>query len=328
MVQVRSESGSGGTPGGQFFEGTWSYWSSSVPSDTHYTPFQVTGDSSPGFHSDFGVYMDVSYQVNCHNSDPLVDVIQAGSWDNRSSGTQKVGSFHIPQNFILPDATDDDTPNFPAIFANLDTGEDLYLNAACRPVAGGPLYGYLALPDATHGGSGTIGGEITAADLGANVLDHALAIEVWGAKYLSQSNGGYIAPATHADDGFNDPNSGNFYGGNIDALKIGARLAIPPSVTPESIGVTSPLGLVLFNGLVKFGAYIVDNTAWDAISLCCTADVEDQLMAIKSEIDNMFAALQIIGQGYGRRKGQGLPGVRKNPNMPKAMLAELSKKNA
>lgn len=284
------------------FQDYWDpFWREPIQAGATYTPFQVAMDTQPGFHVDdsWAYLTDVNYRVLTNNSDPVRTIYTPGSWGNRASGTVPNGTTHLPDDFVLPDADEENTPNNPLIILNTDTGTAVYLNGSARPTAGGPIYGYqasiLGVPkNSTHGGSYIAGGELTYGMLNSGNINHAIAGNVWGRKYLSPTGGGFVPPAARADTGYDDPESGNRYEGNIENLKMGSRLAIPPGVSAVSLGVTSAHGLALFAALKKYGFYIVDNSAWNVLYTNGTPDVVTPLANIKSELAVMYATLQRV----------------------------------
>lgn len=286
---------SGSTDLSQLFQMSWDpFWLSPIPSGASYTPFKTANDPSSGFHAAH-IRMDLNYQVAVSYAMPTVDIYQAGSWVNRSSGTVMGGRTPLPSNFVLPDTNGVDTPNNPTIILNTDNKTAVYLNAAARPSSGGPIWGYISGDkQATHGGSGIIGGELTLQELKNNRINHALAINVWGRKYLSKLNGGFVPPAVKADSTYLDSSTGDYYGGSIANLKMGSRVAIPPTVSAQSLNIQSAEGLALYNALKTYGAYIVDNSAWDALYINTTPDVEPVLMNRQDEISRLFGAMQIV----------------------------------
>jgi len=264
-----------------------------VSSGATFTSFKASSDSSPGFHAGY-IFADVNYEVLSSNSNPIVNILLPGSWTNRASGTTLLGRTNLPTSFVVPDATSSDMPNNPTIIYNSSTSAATYLNGMARPSAGGPIWGYIGSRPSTHGGSGLAGGELTLAELNNNNVNHALAIDVWGQKYLSSSNGGFVYPAYKADDGYNSPSSGNYYGGSISNLKMGSRLAIPAGVTADQLGITSSQGRALFKAMQTYGAIVVDNSAWDCLYINATPDTQNTIAAIKPDIAKLFAALKIV----------------------------------
>lgn len=178
---------------------------------------------------------------------------------------------------------------------NQTSGTALCANGTCRPVAGGPLWCYKDDEDPrTHGGSGLIGGEVWQSELDAGVIHHAIAVNVWGEKYLSSAGTGFTAPATKADSEYDNSEHGDYYGGNVAALVMGTRLGIPSDVTAASLSVTSPAAVAVFNAFKTYGGYIVDNTKYDAIAINCDEDAAVTLLAIESELEAIYQALEIV----------------------------------
>lgn len=275
------------------------FWRIPIPSNATFSTFQMGGDSSTGFHisNSFDVYNDVCYRFTTNNSDPVRNLYvpstpNSGNGYTRTNSTTVNGpgpsTFHIPDSLFVADSNSVDTPNNPTIILNTDTKQALYLNLCARPTAGGPIYGYTASRNSTHGGSYISGGEVTLAELNSTI-NHAVGIAVYAAKYLSPNGTGFVPPAFTADSGY-----AGFYGGTNVNLKMGTRLGIPSGTTAGSLGVSSANGLALFAAFKTYGAYIVDDTFWDAIYIEGTSDASSAIAAIKTEILAMFAALQII----------------------------------
>ena len=89
-------------------------------------------------------------------------------------------------------------------------------------------------------GSSSLGGLITGGDLfGGDDFRHALAVSLLGSELSS----GYVAPAISG-------------GGGTGSIPIGARIGIPAG-TPMPGGL-SPIGVRMWNTLVRYGAYVVD----------------------------------------------------------------------
>lgn len=273
---------------------TWdSFWFARIATAATYTPFRVTGDTSTGFSATF-LGMDYNYYVEATNADPVRNLYVPTSFSDRATGTTLQGTLHVPASFTLPDASVGNTPNNPTILHNTDTGACTYLNACARPSGTGNIWGYQSSPDRTHGGSGTSGGEITATELTNGRINHALGVNVWGQRYLSSNGAGYVSPATKADTNYNVPGDSNYYGGNLTTIKMGTRLAIPSSVSAASLGVTSTAGVAVYNALVEFGAYIVDNTAFDSIAFQADATAGVTLSALSAEMRALFSAMQLV----------------------------------
>lgn len=95
------------------------------------------------------------------------------------------------------------------------------------------------------------------------VIPHALSI-LANNDYLSNSNGGYRWPAYAADNNYDNPSSGNYYGGSVPAFRMGSLVTLPAALDLASVGITGELMVRIANALKTYGGYIVDVTAWDA----------------------------------------------------------------
>lgn len=118
-----------------------------------------------------------------------------------------------------------------------------------------------------HGGSGmsSIGGTLRMGELVPNgVIRHALKVNLYAQKYLAFNNDetpGYRWPAIRAD-GYATADT---YGGQVQALEMGALLALLPSFDVEQLQ-TAPARIVA-QAFIDYGGYVVDDTAWDVFAL-------------------------------------------------------------
>ena len=221
------------------------------------------------------VYGDVDYFYTLHSSDPVVPLYDDSNvWSGpRCSATQSSGiSVNIPTSLIVPDTSGSDTPNNAAAFL-LPNGHTLeQVNALARCASGGRIYGVPAEQNGGnvedlygsgitggHAGSNlsSIGGTVRLGELtGSSPIRHALKIEVDG-RYLNYSTvkHGFEWPATAAD-----ACAPSCYTGSVSTMVQGALLAIPPSATETTLGLTTAAGKKLFHALQDYGAYIVDNS--------------------------------------------------------------------
>lgn len=281
------------------------FWNTPIPSGATYTSFTFSGNSEVSADSSAGVHFshyqsDSSYQIFTNNSDPTVNIVTAGSWSNRSSGTTVVSTTHLPSNFILPDGTQ---TNNPVIIYNTDSGTVKALNGAARVTNGGSIYGYYSDPPNmySHGGSGTYGGEISAADLMLGYIGHALAIELCGVKYYYRTSP-FVSPALWQDANYNVSSDPDYYDGTVTTLRMGTRLAIPKTTSLSSLGISNPdpIQQMLYNCLVQYGAYCIDNSAYfnnDATyaNVCCTNDIARLLWDnYANTFISLFAGFQIV----------------------------------
>ncbi len=243
-------------------------WNMPIGSDALYVPANIQKAGYAG--------ADEEYLMWLKDGDPLRQLYQPGAWgEGRCTGTQLVGiaPLPIPDDYIVADAQPGNTPNSASAFLLPDGRTLVQIEPLARCQAGGPLYGFHYYVDediygdgigGSHFGSGlsAIGGSIRKGELTSHQpIHHALKVEIWGEKYLYYSADipGYRWPAELADS-----NAANQYNGNNPALVEGSLLAIPPSVTEESLNLQTRPAKKLFHALQHYGAYVVDDAGWDS----------------------------------------------------------------
>ncbi len=232
--------------------------------------------------ADFGdvglVYADAEYIYQSSAADPLQKVYLIGGWVPRvpATPTPSYISIHIPDNYIVPDATVTPyyTPNNAAAFIEPDSLNYYELEPLTRPDYGGKVYAYNANRNGeatqsikgegtwgAHFGSGlsTLGGSIRVGEIhGANPIRHAIKLEFDTHVYwrnpvdAAQS---YRWPAYNCDG---NTSAYGIYNTSIKAQAVGALLAIPPAVKMESLNLKTAPAKKIFQALQDYGAYIVD----------------------------------------------------------------------
>ena len=176
-----------------------------------------------------------------------------------------------------------------------------------------------------HGGSGLsgLGGTLTLADLTQpGPITHALKVALDGYINYSSANGGFRWPAVNADGGYNDPSSGNYYGGSNPNVLEGSLLALPTSISPSSF--SNPTVAKLAEAMQDYGAYIVDTSAtgtedWSALitnynassqlvsDLCGTSCSPSNVFS--SQLDTLFQDLDVITNNTPSTPGGGVVGA-------------------
>ena len=239
---------------------------------------------------------DINYQILARGWDALQDWFVPLQWDSRVAGNVQQGTVRIPDDFVLPDASVGNTPNNPTTVLNIHTGEVAHINGVARPTEGGSIWGYKDDTNPrTHGGSGLIGGQILQSELDQGTIAHAIALNIWLNTYGSNTGGGFVDPAIKADEGFDDPESTEYYGNaEFDIIKMGTRLAIPPSVQPEDINVTSADALKVFEAAKTYGFIIVDNTSIDSIAINTDTEAAASLELVQEELKRMCKKLRVV----------------------------------
>lgn len=121
-----------------------------------------------------------------------------------------------------------------------------------------------------------MGGSVRRGELTGNApLYHALKLNLWGKRLAYQGpTPGYRWPADRAD-----ANAKVAYQGLDPKLVMGSLLALPPGLTAKGLGLTTEVGGKLFHALQDYGAYVSDDSGWDAVDLCAEVGVEDEVKA-------------------------------------------------
>jgi hypothetical protein len=249
-----------------------SIWNMPIGSNAKYSPANIKkGEMTT---------IDTELIFKVGENDPLTRLYAPGSWRDRDTGTKSpTGNpkdqiyIHFPKNKIVADASGNHTPNNVSAILQPDGETVVSVAPLTRTQVGGPVYGWYFGKESLygkgitggHGGSklSTIGGSIRKGELtGDDPIRHAVKINVWAEKYLnynsSDSTPGFRWPALVADK-----YASKGYGGKNPQLEMGSLLALSPDATPESLGIKSVPALKLFDALQDYGAYIVDDSAWN-----------------------------------------------------------------
>ena len=320
---------------------TWPFadttiWNVAIGSLAQYRPLRFQPTQFVGTDD------ELVFQIK--SSDPVRQIyFPAEFGQGRCRSTRNATELRVgfPDAIVIPDATRDDSPNNCASLVLPDGRTIVQLNVMARCRSGGPVFG---IPYDTvvikgdgnlggHGGSGLacFGGSIRLGELtGSEPIHHAIKINIEAAKYLSFSRGpgggpGYRWPAVKADS-YANPST---YGGKISGLMMGSLLAIPPSTTASGLGLETPVGVKLLQALQDYGAYIVDDTYFDAVAFCCEKGVESEVRntyGINLDANvwdggpwyrdamRLFQALNLVANNRQLNVGGG--GVRRRPPPP------------
>lgn len=295
-------------------EGTWqkpfsstSPWNTKVSPRAQFVPANLRPAS--------WMTVDEEYFFVTTTSDPTHRVYAPIDWSHRCGGTRvELESIPFPDDVVIPDADAQHTPNNCAAILLPDGRTVRQINPLTRCTPGGPLAGWLAatvdlhgdgIPGG-HGGSGlsSLGGSIRRGEFSSSKpISHALKVNIWGQKYLwkfAAGDSGFRWPANRHDGCAPD-----CYGGTNPALRLGSLLAIPASIADTLLMETIP-GRKIRDALRAYGAYVVDDTAWDAYALCVESGVRDEFrssfqMSIESQSTpwyrdcmKLFGALHVV----------------------------------
>lgn len=258
------------------------------------------------------------------------------------------GTLQVPNSFIIDNWTRSPnfTPNNASLLIQGDgrTAAQFQPTARCTP--GGGVFGYRTTDldlygDGTggaHYGSGlsSVGGGIRQGELiGPGAIQHALQLDFWMEKNAPNTSP-FRWPADRADYGAAnnycslDPCKSN--PSAFSSFQQGALLAIPPSVTPESLGIKTPAGLKIFHALQDYGGYIVDDTGWYFQGIGAEYGVENEMQSAYgygfntdsnatggaldwyNDLASVFSKLQVIDNNSPTSIGGG--GTRRAPLAP------------
>ena len=151
----------------------------------------------------------------------------------------------------------------------------------------------------SHGGSwlSTYGGSLRQGELTSSTpIRHALKVNLYGQRFYSKLNGGYRWPAFKADTGY-----ATSYNGSTAGVHMGTLLALPYG--HDISWITDSRVRKLAMAFKHYGAYVVDDTAWDvhAVVMDDAAYVNDwpetNILAAQtfhSELQQLFTQLSFV----------------------------------
>lgn len=255
-------------------------WNTKIDDDAQFVPVN--------FRPAGWMTIDEEYFFTTSADDPTFRLYTPIDWAHRCGGTHvEMESIPFPDSIVIPDADESHTPNNCAAILMPDGHTIVQVNPLTRCFPGGPLSGWLAATvdlhgdgiAGGHGGSGlsSIGGSIRRGEFSnQKPINHALKVNIWGKKYLwkfADGDSGYRWPANR-----HDSCAPECYGGKNPALRLGSLLAIPSAVA-DTLQLETIPGRKILQTLQVYGAYVVDDTAWDAYALCVEAGVRQEFRA-------------------------------------------------
>lgn len=303
-----------------------SIWNTAIGSGAVYVD---AGMPAPG-----NVGHDIEHLYKTTRRDPVLPLFKPSGWGKRWPGKAPNGFIRIPRRLVIEDAEPPHTPNSCAAFLMPDgrtvhqvspmvrlRGSDRVVGHVHRNV---DLYG-----DGLHGahyGSGlsVLGGSIRKGELtSSGPIKHAIKLNVWCKHvYYGEDRKGFRWPGRMADS-----YAKQRYAGSNRALAMGALVCLRPSLKPEDLGVRTEVGLKIFAALQDYGAYLAEDSAWDAADLCVERGVPEQVRErygysmrgstgpYIDEMKRMVASLSIVDNNSPESIGGG--GVPRQPPLPK-----------
>ena len=256
-----------------------SIWNMPIGSDAEYVHAQIQPANS------WGMTIDEDLIVLTPDA-PDVDIYRSDAGWNRDKSRCDIDGgvifrAPIPDDFVVsPDTWDGLTPN-SGLALLMDDGRTIkQTQPFARCYAGDyatsrytfkdvDLYG-----DGYYGAHGAtelsaIGGAIRVGELlpGAGAITHALKVNIYAEVnvYYDSQTKGYRWPARDADS--YAPDRYGTKGDPVKACLMGALLALPADMNLDDLELETEPARVLAQAFQDYGAYLVDNTAWDVYAI-------------------------------------------------------------
>ncbi|HYW97374.1 MAG TPA: hypothetical protein VE870_17410 [Bacteroidales bacterium] len=259
----------------------YSIWNMPVGSGAEYVKAGLERSKSMGMTVDEDI-------IVLSPGSPMMEIYKSSAgWDRTKNRCSADGgllfSAPVPADFIVsPQSWDGLTPNsgLAVLMPDGRTIKQTQPFAHCKrgkeatsgyvfsdeDIYGEGMYG-------AHGGSGlsAIGGTLRLGELepGSGPIRHALKIDVFGKKnlYYDDKTKGFRWPALRAD-GYAPGNYGSERESEVAIeCRMGALLALPKWMDLDSLGFETRPGRILAETFKNYGAYIVDDTAWDVYAI-------------------------------------------------------------
>lgn len=258
-----------------------SIWNMPIGSDARYVHAHIERAMAAG------MTIDEDYLVMTP-LEPMMDIAQNfAGWDPNKSRCEVEGkvifSAPIPQSFIVsPDSWDGSTPNAGLAVLMPDGHTIRQTQPFAHCTKGKPATSQYVFADVdiygdgyygAHGGSGlsAIGGTLRLGELtpSSGPIRHAMKVNIYAKKnvYYDTETKGFRWPAKAAD-GYA---AGNYYTQRtletVKACRMGALLALPYRINLDSMGFETRPARILAEAFQHYGAYLVDDTAWDVYAI-------------------------------------------------------------
>jgi hypothetical protein len=299
-----------------------SIWNTAIGNGAAYAPAGIAVNLSGGSPTVFEQDEDVIVMTP---SAPSTDVYYNGVGWNGGDRCARQGSLvsqiPVPADYVLENSGE----NNSAAFLMADGATVAQNQPFTRCSAGDSATTLVAFPNTSiygegpegaHGGSGlsALGGTIRVGEFQSGTIHHVMKVELYAAQYF------YCCvthwPATTIDD-YADPTT---YGGSNPNLGPGSLLALPPGFDVSQM--TTAPGTILAQAFKDYGAYVVDDTFWNAWSLDTEQGpngrvVDDfaslygfamdapQGSAFMNDVVNIFQALEVVTNNSATSVGGG-----------------------
>ncbi len=258
-----------------------SIWNMSIGSNARYIHAHLEKAMAAG------MTIDEDYIVMSPN-EPMMDIAQNFAGWNKSKNRCAVEgkvlfSAPIPQSWIVsPETWDGTTPNagLAVLMPDGHTMKQTQPFAHCT--IDQPATSQYMFPDVdlygdgiygAHGATGlsAVGGTLRLGELTptSGPIRHALKVNIYAKKnvYYDSETKGFRWPGKSAD-GYA---AGNYYKDRhseiVKECRMGALLALPAKMKLDSLGFETKPARILAEAFQNYGAYLVDDTAWDVYAI-------------------------------------------------------------
>jgi hypothetical protein len=245
-----------------------SIWNTAIGSGAAYRPAGIVSNQYGGSPTTFEEDEDVIVMTPAA---PLTPVYyNSAAWTGADRCPVEGGlmaAVPAPDSYVLSN----DGDNNSAAFLMPD-GHTVEQNQPfTRCTAGGPATTLVTFSNVdiesqgitgAHGGSGlsALGGTIRLGEFASGKIHHVMKVELFAMQYYYCCT--YNWPAVVVDD-YANPTS---YGGTNPNLGPGALLALLPDFDVSEL--TTMPGRILAQAFQDYGAYVVDDTAWNSWGIC------------------------------------------------------------
>lgn len=279
-----------------------SVWNTPLGSDAVFVPAGLFNSTRPGEEAPYAMQSDDDWFFAPSLSDPVMNWYSQGTWGTPNNVSlyctitgELVESFHFPDVIIDNFGNN----NAAAILDPRDNRTLLLIQPIYRCAEGAPVTALKNTPGGNrsdirgagtgggHGGSGlsAIGGTIRRGELlpSAPPIPHALKLEFWAHQYYYRPPGCdrsecFTYPAVTCDGHMCDPTRG--YNGTDALFRPGALLAVARGDAARLNATLRTLpARKIAQALATYGGYVVDDTAWNATSICTEKGVQDEFNA-------------------------------------------------
>lgn len=261
---------------------------------------------------------------------PLRTLRDNGAWPATCGGGSVEGQIRVPDGYLIEEGNSSYMPNNAAggIQSDGRTIQEFLYASRCSgtgdiftglTLCSHDIYGNGGIGQyCAHGGSGlsSVGGSLRVWEVNSSApIAHALKVTM-PSYLLSNCSSGYRWPAIAADSSFNDSGSWQYYAGSNCNLRMGALLAIPPSLNCDTL-VAAALARRICKAMQDYGAYVVDvHPSWNAGCQCPRTDwrpmtingeigTGDATTAVGSQLLTLFENLHVVSNNSSSSVGGG-----------------------